>query len=145
MENSLISLINFEYMHVLVGSQVYYGKLIHKVRKRKSGSQLCYTTDRIRALINIDYRTFLMRIDWSLREKSLDLILRSRFFLARTLLLRVLGVMSLLRFLSASPYHSSASSSAKSWAPCPDPRKTPSPFTLSPAASGYDSPESVFP
>lgn len=30
------------------------------------------------------YLTFLMRIDWSLRAKSIDLILRSRFFLART-------------------------------------------------------------
>ena len=30
------------------------------------------------------YLTFLMRMDWSLRAKSMDLILRSRFFLART-------------------------------------------------------------
>lgn len=30
------------------------------------------------------YLTFLMRIDWSLRAKSIDLILRSRFFLAKT-------------------------------------------------------------
>jgi len=30
------------------------------------------------------YLTFLMRIDWSFRAKSMDLILRSRFFLART-------------------------------------------------------------